>query len=737
MGLSIRTFITVPLVALTLTPAALVGLLSYSNSQRAIQQSANTLTLQLASRVRQQLRGYLATSHFVNQSTAQALESGALAWDQPRALEQHFIRQFEAAFATLGPELSQEAPDSVAFRHNQFSQSLHHIYLGTNQGTFVGAEYRLRQDEDPQSGWVLAVSRSDASTGGQLLQYALNDQKQVAAEPLDPPTGKPYDPRQRPWYGEGLALAEAMGVGEPRVGGWSPPYCDRTTEQPVITGVRPVMMGGRVGGVLGSDFLFSDVQAFLVGLLQQVGAGDRGFIFIVSDQGRVLVSSDTQLGKCDPDREVPLPLARELSESIIHELVQFKVDDSNQPHYSDFIRSAEHGDYFWTSWDFEEQYGLKGSVYVVIPREYFMAQIDRNNQITLGLCALGLLGAVGVSLIMADRIAKPVVNLEKATQKLVEALNQDQELDTITLDKNPFELYSLGQNFESMSSQLRRSFIAFNHFVPHNFLLTLGHRRPMDVNLGDSKLVPMTVLFSDIRSFTKMSESLTAAQTFQFINDYLHQMEPAITTNGGFIDKYIGDAIMALFDGEDSPDHGVQAGLEMLRRLDSYNDDRQRQNQSPIAIGIGIHTGNIALGTVGGENRWDTTVMGSDVNRASRIEGLTKDFQVGLIISGETLSQLRQSYLYRYLGATQVRGVEEMVKIYEVYGADRRELQEHKQQTQEQFEAGVAAYQAQDYPQALAYFQAVIAVAPAWGEDPHGGDRAACYYYQRCCDRVG
>ncbi|MBD0392342.1 MAG: PAS domain S-box protein, partial [Microcoleus sp. C1-bin4] len=131
---------------------------------------------------------------------------------------------------------------------------------------------------------------------------------------------------------------------------------------------------------------------------------------------------------------------------------------------------------------------------------------------------------------------------------------------------------------------------AYGRFVPHEFLHFLGYESILEVKLGDQVQKEMSVLFSDIRDFTSLSETMTPAENFQFINAYLSRMEPAITQNFGFIDKYIGDAIMALFDG--SADDAVKAGIAMLEELYEYNISCNRPDDPPLQIGIGINTGS-------------------------------------------------------------------------------------------------------------------------------------------------
>jgi two-component system sensor histidine kinase ChiS len=176
----------------------------------------------------------------------------------------------------------------------------------------------------------------------------------------------------------------------------------------------------------------------------------------------------------------------------------------------------------------------------------------------------------------------------------------------------------------------------------------------------------MTVLFSDIRSFTSLSEKMTPKENFDFINAFLEHMEPAINSNNGFIDKYIGDAIMALFGKK--TDDAIDAALSMRKQLALLNNKLLSENKSPIEIGIGIHTGNLMLGIVGGSERLQGTVISNAVNLASRIEGLTKLYGIPLIITEDVKSNIvdKNKYAFRYIDNVRVLGKKEAVKLYEV-----------------------------------------------------------------------
>ncbi len=180
---------------------------------------------------------------------------------------------------------------------------------------------------------------------------------------------------------------------------------------------------------------------------------------------------------------------------------------------------------------------------------------------------------------------------------------------------------------------------AIGQFVPYPFLQILGRDSIVDVRLGDSVARDMSVLFANMRAFTRLTEQMSPEQSFGFINRYFGLLAPAVLTHGGFVDKYIGDAIMALFEG--SADDAIESGLAMSRALEPLNADRLGRGLEPIRIGVGINTGRLVLGTVGSENRMDTTVISDAVNIASRLQGLTRRYDTQLLVTEQTMAALR------------------------------------------------------------------------------------------------
>jgi predicted ATPase/class 3 adenylate cyclase/tRNA A-37 threonylcarbamoyl transferase component Bud32 len=282
-------------------------------------------------------------------------------------------------------------------------------------------------------------------------------------------------------------------------------------------------------------------------------------------------------------------------------------------------------------------------------------------------------------------------------------------------------LYS---NLEKLNQNLTSLNKAYERFVPRQFLQLLNKESIVDVQLGDQIQQEMSVLFSDIRSFTRLSESMTPAENFSFINSYLMRMEPIILENNGFIDKYIGDEIMALFPG--SADDALQTGITMLQALSEYNIERESLGYQHIHIGIGINTGSLILGTVGGTNRMDGTVISDAVNLASRIEGLTKAFNAPLLITEHTVSRLVNptKYAMRVIGRVKVKGKRMSVTVYEVFETDAPIVRSGKLATAELFSQALVLYESAQREAAAQKFQACLNYNPL--------DGVAKTYYHLC-----
>jgi class 3 adenylate cyclase len=272
-------------------------------------------------------------------------------------------------------------------------------------------------------------------------------------------------------------------------------------------------------------------------------------------------------------------------------------------------------------------------------------------------------------------------------------------------------------------TDLKDTNLSIERFVPQAFLAIVGKPSIVEVELGDNKRKTMTILFSDIRNFTTLSEAMTPDENFAFINAYLERMGPVIRDHNGFIDKYIGDAIMALFE---SADDALRAGLAMLETLDAFNAERRAAGHPPIGIGIGVNTGTLMMGTIGEKHRMDGTVISDAVNLASRVEGLTKAYGVGLLVSQYTVESLAdpKAYDIRPIDVVVVKGKTRSVTIFEVFQRDPAEQRTAKAGTRDLLQSGVEALARRDVTCARRFFSESLEKLP--------GDTAASNLLKQC-----
>jgi class 3 adenylate cyclase len=281
----------------------------------------------------------------------------------------------------------------------------------------------------------------------------------------------------------------------------------------------------------------------------------------------------------------------------------------------------------------------------------------------------------------------------------------------------------------SESNRLKEQFLqAAQRFIPAQYLDFLEKDSITSVNLGDHVSAEMAVMFSDIRGFTTMSEKMTAKENFDFVNEYLKLVSPIIQKHEGFIVKFLGDGMMAIFPYGVAD--AVQAGIEKEEKVQEFNQLLKSRGLPEITVGIGIHTGNMMVGMIGDEMRMQGDAFSDNVNLTARIEGLNKFYGTSMIISEDTLRQLPGpvAFKMRYLGKAVVKGRMAPLGMYEVYEGLPEALIEAKASTREAFEQAITLYAEGSFAQAGQLFSQVLE------KDP--GDKTARYYLESCAEWV-
>ncbi len=362
---------------------------------------------------------------------------------------------------------------------------------------------------------------------------------------------------------------------------------------------------------------------------------------------------------------------------------------------------------------------------LVLLQDVFRAEVIRDTAIAAAALML-VIAAVSVFLLLSIR------RLRWAVKRM-----EGGDLDTAVAIRSRDEIGDLGQGFNAMGRRLKATFdeittmsSAYKRFVPQEFLQLLGKEKIAEIELKQNRLLNLTILFADIRSFTALSETMGPEDNFRFLNSYLSRMGPIIRAHHGFIDKYLGDGIMALFPGE--PADAVRAAVAMQQELYTYNAQRRRMSYPPIGVGIGVHSEKVILGIVGEQERMEGTVIGNAVNLASRLESLTKRYKARIIVSDEVMRSLgKDGPEHRYLGDAKVKGKAVDVPVHEVFTADPPEDVRLKRRSKAFFETGVGLFRqaqrhsAKDlFAEASRYFRAV--------RKAHDADLAAAYYVEEC-----
>lgn len=260
------------------------------------------------------------------------------------------------------------------------------------------------------------------------------------------------------------------------------------------------------------------------------------------------------------------------------------------------------------------------------------------------------------------------------------------------------------------NSRLESLLKAYGRFVPHEYLSFLRKESITDVQLGDHVSKIMGVMFSDIRSFTTISEGMTPQENFNFVNAYLKRVSPEIRNNYGLIVKFLGDGMMAVFP--DGANDAVAAAVSKLKRVEEYNIKRVEKGYLPIKVGIGIHVGHMMLGMVGEENRMQGDAFSDNVNLTARLEGLTKFYGVSLLISEQALENISNpsKYQIRFLDRAVVKGRSEAISVFEILDGELDTVRVLKLQTQSDFDKGLEYYRQGNFQEAKDYFAKVLAV---------------------------
>ncbi len=365
-------------------------------------------------------------------------------------------------------------------------------------------------------------------------------------------------------------------------------------------------------------------------------------------------------------------------------------------------------------------------VLVTDAKAAFYGEVENILRTSLEILAAAVLLSVLLLLALARYLTRPLEEVSAAMRRIIESSDLSERVPVEYKD----EIGQLSHTFNLMLGELGKAYEQIKHFAYGQAVAQKTERKirsifqlyvpkdvidqvftnPESMLVGDNKVV--SILFSDIRSFTTISESMKPDDLVDSLNRYFSVMVDAIDARGGMVDKYIGDAIMAVFGApikrDDDALQSVYAGLEMTEALIGFNEGQVKRGKPMFHIGVGINYGVVTVGNIGCDKKMNYTVIGDSVNLASRLEGATKMYKQPLIISEGVHYKVKEKLPCRHIDTISVKGKTKGVKIF----TPRLSLSPEESQVWEIHEKAIGDYYRQDFQAAGAGFRKILELAP-------------------------
>ncbi|NEQ99073.1 MAG: HAMP domain-containing protein, partial [Cyanothece sp. SIO2G6] len=537
----LRSLLIVLSMGQVIVTGGMVAFVSFQNGRTSVDALAGQLRGELTKRVHQELKLYFEIPHKVNQLNAAAYRRGDL----------------DVLKATKG--------EVLLYEQLKLFPSIGFAYCGMPQnGEFFGV---LRDVEGTSPSFQLSFSNPATNSLRQYYRLSTDGDRQAFLYQRD----DPFDSRQRPWF---EAAKEANGPA------WTDVYFAFTSDLPNVTASTPVYSReGKLVAVCATDVgLPQEFRDFL----QHLELGDGGKAFVIDRAGNLIADSSDGSLMIEVDGKRELRLSSESTDSLIAAtseklIAQF---DTNLSQGAIDLTSINDVEQLTLPWNgepylvevlpFQDESGLDWLIVVVVPENSFtnqvLANINLQTQQAILLCSLAVFVSAAVGFWIAHSVTDPILQMNDASKQIAAG-----NWDKVVPLKRHDEIGELAMSFNQMARQLKQSFAnleaqrnAFARFFPPEYLDFLGKDDVTELVLGEHVYKEMGVMFSDIRGFTALAESMTPQKSFDFVNTYLRNMSPEIRRHHGFVVKFLGDGLMAVFP--DSADDAMEAGLAKCRK---------------------------------------------------------------------------------------------------------------------------------------------------------------------------
>jgi adenylate cyclase len=456
-----------------------------------------------------------------------------------------------------------------------------------------------------------------------------------------------YDPRTREWY---------TNVAQSRQFNWSNIYIFAIYNIPGITASAPLSSGDSNGdgffGVIGTDLTLGGYSQFLA----SAQISEKSLVFIFNGTGEVIAHPDPKKGLLIQGTDIKAQMVQSLDRKEI-----VKAYDLFTKTKEPLLIFEEQGtEYIGSFTRFPADFPYEWYLCIVAPSDEFVGFINRSYQNNLMMAITILILSAFFIYYLSRRISRPIVFLSQEIKRL-QNFDMSGNLD---FTSNVAEI----QSIRDAMAALKKSLTSFGKFMPKALVQKLI-AKGVDIKLG-GKEKELSLFFSDIVSFTSISESMGAEKLALHLSEYLNELSHIIMETGGTIDKYIGDAIMAFWgapiNDQNHAFHACHTALMCQKRLVELNRKWTMEGKPVFLTRIGLHAQSVIVGNIGSEERMNYTVLGDGVNLAARLEGVNKRYGTSIMASGVMYEKLKTKFLFRPVDVVAVKGKNESIVIYEL-----------------------------------------------------------------------
>ena len=456
-----------------------------------------------------------------------------------------------------------------------------------------------------------------------------------------------FDPRTRPWF---------KNIGDEQQTYWSEPYLATTTKRPVVSGSRPIITNGERIGVVNINIPLTELSQFMA--QQQVSA--NGIAFLVSINGDLLAFPDEQFLSIKDSSSGNFRLGKisDLPQNWIKSGWQNYIENDKE----NFSFTVADTPYLASFRKFSQPTLTSWRIGIVMPEKDVTSAVQQTLLMAFGVAGFIFLLSLFPLFWFARRLSLPIAQLVDQTREL-----KDFRLENITKINSPIrEMNILSESIVAAAQGLR----SFQKYIPAELVRQLmSSGKPIEIG-GESRY--LTILFSDLKDFSTLSENTPSRELLLRVSSYFEIFINAIKEEGGYVDKFIGDSVMA-FWGAPLPEHhhayhACVAAVKSQRRMKFLNENLIKDEKPPLTVRIGLHSDAVLVGNVGSPEKLSYTVMGDGVNIASRLEGINKDYDTRICVSHSLFKEAGERLWVRPIDMISVKGRKGELLIYELMG---------------------------------------------------------------------